>query len=119
MKPHRQRLFATFFGLALVLVVAVGIVLATSSVATPKGGPRDDRNDNQTPIHLEGTLLASGAAAWSSPIHAYWDAANVSQHDSAHDMTINAYTLDRLGNLTVDTEVPLYDENVVPVRPGT
>jgi hypothetical protein len=119
MTLQRRRLVAALLALGLVLVVGLGIVLATSLTVSPAKAFRDNGSDDQTLIHLQGDLLDDpGVAAFSDAV-AYWDAANASQHDPAHEMSIDSpSTVSRTGDFSFDTEVPLYDENTVPVRPG-
>ncbi|MGH7635204.1 MAG: hypothetical protein ACRENC_15820, partial [Gemmatimonadaceae bacterium] len=100
----------------MMLGVAVGIALATSLTVSPAKGFRDDGNDTQTLITLTGDVSDGAATPWNDPV-AYWDAAS-DQHDPGHEMTINGSSIDSLGQFTVDTEVPLYDANGEPVRPG-
>ncbi|MGH7486239.1 MAG: hypothetical protein ACREMY_11670, partial [bacterium] len=121
MTPQRRRLVASFLALGLVLAVAVGIVLATSMSAKPTFGPRDDGNastPNPTQVTVSGTLDAPSGSPFSAP-HAYWDAANESSPTSAYEIAIvGSPAINADGTFNFKVEVPWYDHNTDPVRPG-
>ncbi len=120
---HVTRTQRVLIAIALICVLTtlvIGTVLATGMSVKPKSGARDNGNDVQTPFNVSGDLLDSGTfASWQAP-RAYWDTPDANNPDSAYEIGVpGSATVDPDGGFNFDLEIPLYDNNVSPVRPGT
>src|SRR6476620_5264258 len=98
------------------LLVSVAVVFATSISAKPASGPRDNGNDVQTSITVTGDLSDTVINGFNN-LGAYWDLPS-GPPNSQFLMTDNGWSIDKGGVFTIKSEVPLYDGNTNPVRPG-
>ncbi|MEA2677365.1 MAG: hypothetical protein QOJ81_1506, partial [Chloroflexota bacterium] len=119
MTPQRRGILVTLAAFGLTFLVGLGFVLAAGMSASPTSGPRDDGNGNPTLVSVSGDLDDGPTGAWNAA-KAYWDL------PGDHLTPFPIYEIATQGSTAVTTdgvfnfkvEVPWYDNEANPVRPG-